>query len=171
VLNAFSECLRATGGHEMCDAKGRTDEGEIVPTHTALRLAAQWLGVSADDALEGLAGLDGSEEGSGAEKRRAGGHQALPGLGFGVKKASFVSKSKANGAWNRKLDERLLNQKKRKEGERLGSAEKRAAGSESEGDGESRVAMVGTKQKTAMTRDQLLMGGTSNKRKKKGKKT
>ena len=174
VLHAFSEGLRAAGGREMGSAKGKTTkEDEIVPTHTALRLAAQWLGVRADGVIGSLEGLDGGEECSGAEQRRAGvgGRQAHPGLGFGTKKASFVSKSKANGAWNRKLDERLLNQKKRKGGEGRGREEARAAGSESEGDGESRVAMVGTKQKTAFTRDQLLMGGTSKKRKQKGKTT
>lgn len=167
----------------MGTAKGKKadNEDEIVPTHTALRLAAQWLGVSADDAIGNLEGLGGGEEGSVAEERKAGGHQAHPGLGFGAKKASFVSKSKANGVWNRKLDERLLNQKKRRESEgsgrvgRVGRAEVGAAGSESESEGEglgeSRVAMVGTKQKTAFTRDQLLLGGISKRRKKKGNKT
>jgi len=171
VFHAFSEGLSPSSGREMGSAKEKTDEDEIVPTHTALRLAAQWLGVRADDAVGSLEGVDGGTECSGGEQRRAGagGRQAHPGLGFGTNRASFESKSKANGAWNRNLDERLMNQKKRKGGEGRGRAETRAAGSESEGEGESRVAMVGTKQKTALTKDQLLMGGTSKKRKQKKK--
>lgn len=150
----------------------KCEDDEIVATHTALQLAAQWLGVSADDVLGDLQGVDKGEGGRGPETSSTGNgmqHQAYPGLGFGTKKASFVSKSKVNSAWNRKVDERLLSQKRKKGRDGAGREERNRGGSESESDGGegSRVAMVGKKQKTAMTRDELLRGGVSKKKRRK----
>ena len=169
----------------MGTAKGKKadNEDEIVPTHTALRLAAQWLGVSADDAIGNLEGLGGGEEGSVAEERKAGGAtKRTLGSALGRRRRVLCPSPRPMAFGIENWDERLLNQKKRRESEgsgrvggRVGRAEVGAAGSESESEGEglgeSRVAMVGTKQKTAFTRDQLLLGGISKRRKKKGNKT
>jgi hypothetical protein len=149
---------------------------DVVARGTALRLAAQWLGVSADVVIDGSerAGEVGSP-GQGVPLGISG-ERAYAGLGLGFgKKAGYVSKSARNSAWNRKVDERLMDAQGRKrkgaqhkpdEGERVGEGGE--DGEEYDEEGESQVVLRGTREKAlVLTKDALLRRAPKKKKRKK----
>lgn len=148
------------------------DEGDdgVVATNEALKLAAGWLGVSAEDVMGGL-DADGGGGGS-ANTNEQGGVGLFAGLGFGTKKKqSFKSNSRENSAWNRKVDERLLKRKSRPREEAKQGREREEEG-EGEEEEESRAAAVGGRNKPGgfSKMDMLKSEGGSTKLKKKKKK-
>jgi len=147
---------------------GGNDGNDVVATNEALKLAAGWLGVSAEDVMGGL-DADGGE-GASANTNEQGGVGLFAGLGFGTKKKqSFKSNSRENSAWNRKVDERLLKRKSRPREEAKQGREEEGEGEDEE---ESRAAAVGGRLKTGgfSKMDMLKSEGGSTKLKKKKKR-
>lgn len=137
---------------------------DVVATNKALQVAAGWLGMNADDVMGGLATVD-DNNGHGDEHDTPG---LFTGLGFqNKKKASFKSKSSINSAWNKKVDDRLLqNRKKAQKVRRREETDNDGQDNDDSEDGEgSRAAAVGTRHNTGISKMHMLTAKKKKKRK------